>query len=283
MDHSHEHGEDKHEHFSLLSFVTTIIVSFVLSLIMVRIIAPDVWRVQIEASWLSIALVFLGFHLFNAFGEYFFHRYVLHSPLVPGLYTFYKSHTRHHGLTHVVLRKVQGTDTKEGIVENVYPILEEKQHEASFFPWYSYIVFTIIGCSLYIPLQLLLPQSPIILGAFLSVAWSLSLYEILHAIQHWSLEKWRPLLQSKRFGVMWKKVYGFHLRHHADILSNESISGFFGIPIADFVFGTWVNPATLYPHGERGHAEAFVPPPPRFIGWLDRIAEWRRKHRRQRR
>ena len=48
-----------------------------------------------------------------------------------------------------------------------------------------------------------------------------------------------------------------HLRHHADIRCNEGISGVFGIPIYDFIFGTYVDPSTLYIHGRlRHHADA---------------------------
>jgi len=170
------------------------------------------------------------------------------------------------------------TQPEEGIVENVFPILEEKQHESSFFPWYSFLAFAAISTLVYIPIHLVFPDIPIFTMGYLSVAWSLALYEILHAIQHWSLEKWSPLLESKRFGWLWKILYGFHLRHHADIKSNESISGFFGIPIPDFTFRTWVNPKTMYKHKEPGTRSQFIPPRPVFlIRWLDVLAEKSKK------
>ncbi|HLP44201.1 MAG TPA: hemolysin III family protein, partial [Candidatus Nanoarchaeia archaeon] len=252
----------------------------------VYVAAPHVWRAQIEASWVSVVLVFLACHAVNAFGEYIFHRYVLHARLIPGLSMFYKSHTTHHGLTRVVLR-VPRDSTQEkpqtGIVENRYPILVEEQHESSFFPWYSYVVFALLSSLWFTPLQLLFPKLPIFLGGFLALAWTLSLYEILHAIEHWSVEKWKPLLESRRFGGFWKKVYGFHLRHHADIKSNESISGFFGIPIPDLLFGTWVNPISLYEDGSTSSRAQFVSPKPCwFIRQLDALAEWRHKRLRQR-
>jgi hemolysin III len=163
-------------------------------------------------------------------------------------------------------------------VENLYPILEEKQYDASFFPWYSLFGFALVATPILIVFQWLLPKAPIFLGGYLAVALSLALYEILHAIEHLPLEKWQPLLDHPRFGNFWKKVYAFHLRHHADKKSNESISGFFGLPIPDFVFRTWVNPMTLYEHGKPNSEQEFSSPRPVFlIRWLDTLAEFRKR------
>jgi hemolysin III len=51
---------------------------------------------------------------------------------------------------------------------------------------------------------------------------------------------------------------------------NESISGFFGLPVADWVFGTCVVPQTIYAEGEEWTDEKFRSPKPRaLIAWLD--------------
>lgn len=259
--------------FSLAFFGIIIVVSLATLFVALWLVAPSVWEAQIEARWWAILTVFLAAHLFNAFAEYFFHRYVLHAPLVPMLRRFWKQHTLHHALTHVVRRGVQSAKTSGGrIVHNNYPILHEEQHEASFFPWYSLFAFSLVATPLFAACQFLLPDAPIFLGGYIAIGWSLSLYEILHAIEHWSLKRWQPLLEHKRYGHFWKRVYAFHLRHHADMKSNESISGFFGYPIADLVFGTWVNPMSMYQHGSEVPERDFEPPKPRFIGWLDRLA-----------
>lgn len=133
---SHQnHGGGKP--FSVSLFAITLVLSLAFYITGLAVFFPTVWRVQTSASAWEITIVFVLCHLGTAFFEYFFHRYVLHYPLIPGLGYFFKSHTRHHGLTHIVYRKVVG-------VKNIYPIIEEKQHEGSFFPWYSFLVFAAV-------------------------------------------------------------------------------------------------------------------------------------------
>lgn len=256
-------------------FVVVIKITLVILFTILALVAPNVWRVQYTASWVSILTTCLTMHLVNSFVEFFFHRYVLHAPVLPFLARFYKAHTLHHALTRVKMRKpTYATVDSSLVVENFYPILEEAQHEASFFPWYSLFVFALVATPFLAVAQWLLPQTPVFLGGFLAIAWSASDYEILHNIEHWSLERWLPLLKHKVWGPFWRVVYGFHLRHHADIHSNEAISGFFGLPIPDWLFGTWVNPKTLYEHGGVAREEEFRPrKPARFIGWLDKLAQ----------
>mgnify|MGYP001544919558 FL=1 len=110
------------------------------------------------------------------------------------------------------------------------------------------------------------------------------LYEIFHAIEHWSFEKWAPLIEHKTFGGFWRKVYSFHLRHHAVIDCNEAISGFFTLPVADWVFGTCVIPGVLYKHGQTvaEEKEFLSPHPVAPIRWLDRLTDQMVKSRRLR-
>jgi hypothetical protein len=55
--------------------------------------------------------------------------------------------------------------------------------------------------------------------------------------------------------------------------------------LPDLIFGTYVDPESLYRQGQQIDAKEFVSPRPRFglIRWLDRRAEKAIKHRRQRR
>lgn len=263
----------KEKKFSLLLFVVVVKLTLALLFMAVALVAPKVWRVQITASWGSILTTVLVIHFACSFMEFFFHRYVLHAPLIPFLAHFYKQHTRHHALTRVRMRKpARIAPEVKPVVENLYPILEEAQYEASFFPWYALLVFAAVATPALVITQWLLPQTPVFLGGFLGIAWSLSLYEIFHAIEHLPLEKWLPLLKHQKWGSFWKVVYAFHLRHHADIHCNEAISGFFGLPIPDWVFGTWINPKTLYGHGEIIREEEFKSRGPRIIGWIDNLA-----------
>ena len=120
-----------------------------------------------------------------------------------------------------------------------------------------------------------MPGLPVLLAGYAAIAWSMTLYEILHAIEHWSYEWWRNATEHPRFGAFWRRLYGFHLMHHANIGCNEAISGFFGLPVADWCFGTYHQPKQLLLEGRIATAKDFaVRPPHRFVRWLDR---WARK------
>lgn len=267
-------------HFSLPLFITNIAVSLSIFLGLFWLIAPKQWRAETQASVSVFIITFLSVHILTAFVEFFFHRYVLHSPAIPFLSYLYKSHTLHHSLTRV--RLVGGTT--EGTVENKYPIIEEKQHKSSFFPWYSFAVFASLGTPVFWLASLLFPTAPVFIAGYVGTGFSLVLYETIHAVEHWSLERWQKLLDHARWGRFWRILYAFHLRHHADrrYMSNESISGFFGLPIPDWVFGTYVKSDELYRHGSIGEELSFQSPTPIWpIRMLDRLAEW--SVRRQRR
>ncbi|PTX91658.1 hemolysin III family protein [Opitutus sp. ER46] len=275
----HDHGHE-HEEFSLPLFVLTVLVTLAGLFAAVRLLAPEVWDAQFIAPLGLGVVAFLVVSLMNAFLEYFFHRYVLHTPAVPFLRRLYKQHTLHHALTRIARRK--GRDGR-GIlfIENKFPIVEPEQGEASFFPWYSLAVFGLVLTPVLALLQWLLPAFPWFLSGFLALALSLTLYEVLHAINHWPFEKWAPLIQHRQWGWFWRPVYAFHLRHHAVTDCNESISGFFGLPVADWAFGTIVIPQTIYEDGEEWKPEHFRSPSPRpFIRaldrWADRVVQRRR-------
>ncbi len=264
--------------FSLPIFVIINTLSLAFLLTLLAFAAPDFWRTQLEAVWWAQLAAVCVAVFANAFVEFFFHRYVLHAPLVPFLSYFYRQHTLHHALTRVRMKRVVSS-TEAGRVENIYPILEDPQHEASFFPWYTLVVLTGVLSPVYALVQWLLPSAPVFLGGIVGITCNMLMYEIFHMLEHKPLEKWLPLLEHPKYGAFWKQVYGFHLRHHANVLSNESVSGFFGLPIPDWVFGTYVRSETLYPHGSVAIPTTFTPPTPRFIGWLDELALRAKKRR----
>ncbi|HYC69833.1 MAG TPA: hemolysin III family protein [Opitutaceae bacterium] len=273
-------AETEHEEFSLPLFVLTVLASLVALLAALRLFAPDVWAAQFMAPFGKALAAFFLVSLFNAFMEYFFHRYVLHMPAIPFLRRLYRQHTLHHALTRIA-RKPSRDGRGILFIENKFPIVEPEQNEAAFFPWYSLAVFALVLSPLLALLQWLLPSYPWFLAGFAALAASLTLYEILHAINHWPFEKWEPLITHPRWGKFWQSLYGFHLRHHAVIDCNESISGFFGLPVADWLLGTCIIPQTVYAQGEEWLPEKFRNPRPRgFIRWLDawaaRVVQQRR-------
>jgi hemolysin III len=270
---SSEGGHEEHEKFSLPLFVVTVAATLAVLFAALWFFAPSVWDAQVQASLGRVAVAFVAISLLNCFFEYFFHRYLLHTPALPLLRRLYRQHTLHHALTHVVRRPAR--DGRAILcVENKFPIVEPEQGEASFFPWYSLAVFSAVMTPILALLHWLLPAFPWFFGGYIALAVSISLYEILHAINHWSLDTWSPLLTHRVWGAFWRPIYGFHLRHHAVTDCNESISGFFGLPVADWVFRTCIIPRTVYAHGEPSDGEMFRSPRPVApIAWLDAWAK----------
>ncbi|MEY2881518.1 MAG: hypothetical protein RLZZ15_3898, partial [Verrucomicrobiota bacterium] len=223
------------EKFSLSLFLVTIGATFAALLVLLKLVAPDaVWHTQFSAGVGRFVAAFLAIHLFNCLFEYGFHRYVLHRPVVPFLSRFYRQHTLHHSLTRIG-KRYTAAGREVPFVENIYPVVAPEQFEASFFPWYTLAVFAGVCTPLFIALQWIAPAFPWLVAGYAALAFSMALYEIFHAIEHWEFARWAPLIEHRWFGGLWRKVYSFHLRHHAVIDSNEAISGFFTLPVFDWV------------------------------------------------
>ncbi|MSU50158.1 MAG: hemolysin III family protein [Opitutus sp.] len=271
------------EKFSMPLFLTTIALSFAGILGVLKLVAPDaVWQAQFTGGAWRFAAAFLVIHLVTSFIEYGFHRYVLHRPVVPLLSRFYRQHTLHHSLTRIG-KRYTSAGREVPFVENIYPVTTPEQGEASFFPWYTLLVFATVVTPLLAVLQTLQPSVPWFIGGYAAVAFSMALYEIFHAFEHWSFERWAPLIEHRQFGGMWRKIYSFHLRHHAAIDCNEAISGFFTLPVFDWVFGTFLLPKSLYVDGSDWQASEFTTPRPyAVIRWCDEKADALIKSRRAR-
>lgn len=260
--------------FSIWKFTVQIAVQFALLLFAFRFLAPALWNQQIAAGPWALILVFLGVHLFTAFFEWGFHRYVLHSVTVSWLRRFARGHRNHHSLTNIQLRS---NDAGPGrIVLNRYPIVEEDQFEDSAFPVYSLVAFWIVFTPLLMVVQHFLPHAPIYIGGYAAITWSMASYEIFHGIEHLPYTWWERATAHPRFGRLWRAVYGFHHFHHANVGANEAISGFFGLPLADWVFRTYHQPQDLLLHGRMATAKDFAARPPLpFVVRLDRWARAR--------
>lgn len=259
--------------FSILWFSIQAVVQYGLLLLAFRFLLPGVWERQFAAGIPALVGCFLAVHLFLCFFEWAFHRYVLHAVTSPVLLWFARGHRSHHGHTPIRLQPVaEGSDR---YILNRYPITEESQFEDSAFPVYAIVAFWALFTPLLLLFQWLLPGLPVLMGGYAAITFSMCLYEILHAIEHYPYEWWKRATEHPRFGVLWTKLYGFHHMHHANISCNEAISGFFGLPIADWVFSTYHQPRELLLEGRVATARDFaVPPPPRWVQWLD---AWARK------
>jgi len=267
MTHSHR------GRFSILRFTLLALLQLVLLFAGYHALFPKLWAGQLAGGVAPFVSAFLAMHLFLCFFEWFFHRYVLHGVTSRWLKRLAHEHRHHHSLTSIRLRPVEkGSDR---FILNEYPITHEAQYPSSAFPAYALVAFWALFTPFLVGLQAFMPRLPVVLAGYAAIAWSMMLYEILHAIDHWPYEWWQRATEHPRFGVLWRKLYGFHLMHHANIGCNEGIGGFFGFPIADWCFGTYHQPKQLLLEGRKATAKDFaVSPPRRFVRWLDR---WTRK------
>ena len=229
---------------------------------------PTYWEIQFNAAGWRYGLVFTAFQGCDCFAEWLFHRYVLHAPLIPGFQSlFYKHDRRHHMLTHItILDSGPGGKTWR----SAFAILKQSQFETSYFPWYTMLGFAVTISIVAVPLQLLLPNWPIFGCAIVSVAWSLTVYEIVHMIQHWPAPFWKTLITL--VGRPAEVAFSYHAEHHAHMhATNENISGICGFPVADIVMGTLKIPQSLQFTGEKVILGDEILPVPRFalIRWLD--------------
>jgi len=262
------------QRFSIARYTCLALLQLAALFAVLHFAVPGLWASQVGTGPLRILLVFVAGHFFLSLFEWFFHRYVLHVVTASWLGHFAREHRKHHSLTAVRLRP-----TAEGshrVILNEYPIVQEEQFENAAFPFYALAAFWAIFALPLVALQLALPHWPIILGGLAAITWSMMLYEILHAMDHWPYKWWRTAIEHPRFGGFWRLVYGFHLMHHANVGCNESISGFFSLPLSDLFFGTYHQPRELLLEGRKATAEEFtVQPPPRAVRWLDRWARGR--------
>ena len=259
--------------FSIGKFLFLVAAQFSFLLFGLSLLFPKTWAAQLDAGFGSFVLVFLGMHLFNCFFEWAFHRYVLHVAIAPWLRTFTVDHTHHHDLTNItIIRNRVGAGR---IILNAYPIEKEEQFESSAFPWYALVGFWVVFTAPFIGLQLLLPQAPILLGGYAALTFSMVSYEVFHAIEHYPYEWWQRAIEHPHFGGIWRNVYAFHHFHHYNRNTNEAISGFFGLPIADVVFRTFSLPKRLLLNDRIATVEEFqVKPPWQFVQKID---TWARK------
>lgn len=259
------------EKLSLTSFAFAVSATAIIYILTLMLVCPNLFARQFEKGLWPLVWVALAFHFFLGGFEFFFHRYVLHSIVFQWLKKFYKDHTLHHALTSIFRKKTSPDDGKPGNVVSHYEIKNEKQYESSFFPYWGLAGFAGFFSLLTVPLQWLMPNIPILIGSFVAMTFSYCLYELLHALEHVPYPSfWKKFVESPRFGAIGKKVYGFHAAHHANVMCNMAISGVFGLPVFDWLFGTYKQPDTLLLDGTLATEEDFsAPEPSRFIRWLD--------------
>ncbi len=241
----------------------------------VRFFFRPTWDQHLAAGPQAIIVTFLICSVVLCFGEYLFHRYILHIETVRFLGSLCSSHRTHHKLTFI------GFDEKAGVVRSAYPITAIEQDDQATFPPWALVPFFAFFTPFFAPIAFSFPGVPILISGYASIAVAHFLYETIHAVHHEPYEPfWKRRLESRVFGGAWRWLYGFHQAHHANYQCNLNITGFFGIPLADIVFGTYKTCDPLLIDGApatKAVARGLVPQPRWPISWLDAVVFKRRR------
>lgn len=239
-------------------------------LALTRYFSPNVWNREIASGFFAIITTFIICHLIFAFGEYLFHRYILHIISVKNMRVFYRKHLQHHTLTSIYFDEVNQN------INSAYPIDNIVKDECGTFPPWALFAFLSGFSPLLFLIVLLFPNLPILVSGYPALSLSYFLYEVIHVRHHCSYDDWwRKKLQSPLLGKMWKSVYGFHQAHHVNYRCNMHVGGFFGLPIGDWLFATYKQPSKILADGIPATKEMIreLNPQPRWpIPWLDQRA-----------
>ena len=241
----------------------------------VRFFFRSTWDQHLSSGMWAIVFACLICNLVLCFGEYFFHRYLLHIETVRFLRSLCTSHLAHHKLTSISFNEAENT------VRSAYPISDVEHDDQATFPPWALVPFFAGFTPFFAPIAFSFPQLPILVGGYAAIAIAHFLYEVIHVVHHKPYDAWwKRKLNCRTFGRLWRTVYGFHQAHHANHKCNLNVAGFFGIPLADLVFGTYKQPDELLLDGAPATKQAArrLTPQPRWpISWLDGVVFRRRR------
>jgi hypothetical protein len=261
--------------FAPLLFAGFIALQLAALLAFVRHFFRPTWDEHVSSGIWAIALTCVVCNLLLCFGEYFFHRYLLHIETVRFLRALCTSHLAHHKLTSI------GFDDAAHTVRSAYAISDAEHDDQATFPSWALVPFFASFTPFFAPIAFSFPRLPILIGGYTAIAVAHFLYEIIHVVHHKPYETWwKRKLNGRVLGAMWCRLYGFHQAHHANYKCNLNVAGFFGIPLADLVFGTYRQPDRLLLDGAsatKATARRLLPQPRWPISWLDRVVFKRRR------
>ena len=240
---------------------------------LIRFAFPWTWEQQLSSGVTGILLTVVACNLVFCFGEFFFHRYLLHIDSVKFLGKLCYSHRAHHKLTSIRF------DDRDNAVRSAYAIEDVDHDDSATFPPYALLLFFAFWTPFFAVIAFSFPQFPILIGGYAALAIAHFLYETLHVLHHLPHQWWERKIKLPIFGTLLHKMYGFHQAHHANYLCNMNIAGFFGFPVADLVLRTYKQPETLLIEGAPGTkaaARALTPTPRWPISAMDRAVIKRR-------
>ncbi len=260
--------------YSLALFTLFIATHLVVVFALLRYFFRPTWDQQWSAGTGVVVLTILGCNVVFCFGEFLFHRYLLHVPSVQFLGRLCFSHLNHHKLTSIGF-------TADNTVRSQYPIVDAHSDDGGTFPPWALLAFMAVLTPFLAVIAFSFPTFPVLIGGYTAIAVAHFLYETIHLAHHTPYDPWwKDKIASPVFGTMWRKLYGFHQAHHANYKCNMNIAGFFGLPLADLVLGTYEQPEVLLLDGVPATKEmaAKLTAHPRWpISWFDAAMLERRK------
>ena len=223
----------------------------------------------------AIVLTGLACSVLLCFGEYFFHRYILHIETVRFLRSLCTSHLTHHKLTFITfderpapfgarIRSLTPNTTTSRRFLRGRSSRSSRSSRRSLRRWHS----RSRACRFSSAATRRLP-SPISSTRLLT-----------RPITSRTTPSGSRASNTRGSAALWTWLYGFHQAHHANYKCNLNVAGFFGMPLADLAFGTYRQPDPLLVDGApatKAHARRLTPSPRWPISWLDRVVFKRRR------
>lgn len=267
----HSHSQTHEHRFHFGRFAAVVVLHVVAAVGIFAFAFPEAFRAELAKPGMVVLWTFaLGVPL--SLFEYLYHRYLLHSSVLPFLGAMHHAHSTHHGLTSVKAPVTPKDPTRMVEVRSEYPVEEEHQEESMMFPLFSLAIFYALFLVLLAwPLKGIFPGQPIVLSVLAAVTLYYSAYEIWHAVLHLPFERfWKPCLEG-RMSRVFKRMYSFHLMHHWRPTANLAVVGFWGIALWDHAFRTHRRPHNLPLDGaEVNYYDAEMAKPVWPISMLDR-------------
>lgn len=236
------------------------------------LIAPHAFAAEIAQPWKILFWTFILGVPMSLF-EYLYHRYLLHSAVLPFMASMHRAHSTHHGLTYVKAPVSPKEPAKLVEVTSEFPVEEEHQEESMMFPLWSLPIFVAVFLVLFaLPLKLIFPSHPVLISLIFTVTLFYCSYEVWHAILHLPFERfWQPRLEGRYTKRVFRRMYSFHLMHHWRPTSNLAIVGFWGVALWDYAFRTHRRPERMPLDGaEVNYHDAKLATPLWPIAMLDR-------------
>lgn len=283
MNNTHEHASDGDHHVPFGQLTLTTLVQLAIALAVLRFGKPDLFAAEAKHPGTIVlwtALIGIPLSLF----EYLYHRYLLHSAVLPFLKAMHRSHSHHHGLTQVKASVLAKQPEKLVPVMNEYAVEEDHQEEDMMFPVYALSIFqALFAVLIALPLKWIFPAQPIFFANIVAVTVYYSAYEYWHAVMHLPYDRfWKPRIQNKRYGRIVEHVYAFHLMHHWRPTANLAVVGLWGFAAWDHLFGTHHRPQRTPLVGSQvnyhdAHLDRPRWPVATLDKWQAKMYQWSRK------